>query len=408
MAAPTLKTPSQIQQDYLIYLAGQKQGINTAQQDSDWWIRGAVVGGVVAGVYADNLMISNDAFPQRARAAALANWLQTIFGPDPVNGNFLPATSSNGYASVTGNPGQILSAGLQVVYAPNGNTYGVSVNTQLDPIAGTGLVPFTSIATGQSQNLLPFTVLNFPSPPAGLNSTAVVSASGFADATDPESVPAAASRVLTRMRNGITIGRKTDYEQYAKLASPSVVTALAVPHWNGPGTVGVYITSGTTDIDTALDNNLPISLLPSPQLIATVLNFLLVNYTVLTDDLSVLSPVEVPISVTGFVSYNSGTGATIPSNETLTQADLVIREIQRAIYKTPVGGRQIAGSGGFVFASDIEQTIDIALSDEPFETGGTDPILSDRGIYNLSATGRNISVAPNQIPVPGTIVLITV
>lgn len=403
MAAPVLPTPAQIQQDYLNYLSGLQPTLNTAQQDSDWWIRGAVVGGVVAGVYADNLAISNDAFPQSARQAALANWLQTMFGPDPVQGNFLPATASEGLASVTGSPGQIVALDLQAVYLPNSNAYFVTAFTALDPVAGTGLVPFQSVSIGQSQNLQPGAVITFPSPPAGLQATAIVASGGFTDATDPESVSAAAARILTRLRNGITVGRPIDYEQYAKAASPSVVTANPVKMIYGPGTVGIYITAGTTNIDEALDNGQVISLLPSAQLIETVQIYVEAN-AVLTDAVYVLAPVEVPINVSCFVSYLSGNGSTIPSNQTLTQQQLVIREIQRAIYKTPVGGRQIPGSGGFVFASDIEQTIDIALSDEPFETG-TSQILIDRYVEPLSATGNNISLAPEQIPVPGTITI---
>lgn len=402
----TLPTPSQIQQDWLNYLSGLDPNLNVSQQDSDWWIRGAVVGGVLAGVYADNLLISNDAFPQSARSAALANWLQTLFGPDPVDGNFLPATSAQGSAFVTGNPGQVVAINTQAIYPANGNTYFVQANTQLDLVAGTGLVPFQSVSTGQSQNLLPGAAVTFPSPPAGLNSTAIVASGGFSDATDVESSTAAAARILSRLRNGITVGRPIDYEDYAEAASPSVTSALAVKAIYGPGTVGLYITSGTTNIDEALDNGQTISLLPSSQLIATVQAYVNAN-AVLTDTVYVVAPQLLAVNVTVQVSYNSGNNSTIPSGQTLTQAQLVQREVQRAIYKTPIGGRQIAGSGGFVFASDLEQTIDIALSDEPFETGSS-PILIDRQVLALSLTGSNLSIASNQIPIPGTITIVQV
>lgn len=407
MAGPTLKTPSQIQQDYLNYLSGLKPNLDVSKTDSDWWIRGAVVGGVVAGVYADNLLIANDAFPQSARKAALANWLQTLFGPDPVQGNFLPATASEGFVSVTGQPGQVVSFNLQAVYTPNGNAYFVQENTALDAIAGTGLVPFQSVSTGQSQNLQPGAILTFPSPPVGINATAIVASGGLRDATDQESVTAAAARILNRLRNGTTIGRPVDYETYAKAASSSVVTALAVKNIYGPGTVGIYITAGTTDIDTALDNGEVISLLPSPQLIATVLAYVTAN-EVLTDAVYVLAPSTLSVDVTVKVSYVSGNNSTIPSGQTLTQAQLVQREVQRAIYKTPVGGRQIPGSGGFVFASDIEQAIDVALSSEPNETGTTTAILSDRQVSGLSVTGSNLAIGSFQIPIPGTITIIQV
>ena len=110
------------------------------------------------------------------------------------------------------------------------------------------------------------------------------------------------------------------------------------------------------------------------------------------------------MNVTVKVSYATGDGSTILSNQTLTQDQLVEREVERAIYKTPVGGRLIAGSGGFVFASDIEQTIDLNLSDEPTETGNIQIVL-DRQVLQLSATGFNLMIAANQVAIPGTIVV---
>lgn len=246
---PTLKTPSQIAQDYRNYLKGLKPDVNVDQTDSDWWIRSQVVGGVVAGVYADNYLVSNDAFPQQARKEAIAQFLQTYFGADPVQGNFLPATVSQGFASVTGNPGEVVNLNLQAVYAPNGNTYVVQTTTTLDLISGTGLVPFQSVAAGQSQNLSAGAILSFPSPPAGLNATCIVASGGFTDARDPESLEQARARIITRIRNPLSVGRVTDYEQYAMAADPSVTSASVSRYPYGLGTVGVYITSGTTDID---------------------------------------------------------------------------------------------------------------------------------------------------------------
>lgn len=398
-----IKTPTQVAQDYLDELKSLKPSLNTDQTDSDWWIRSRVIGGVVAGIYADNRSISNDPFPQSARHDALRKLLFTYFDAEGT-GDFLPATTSQGSVSVSGNPGQVLSQGLQAIYLPNGNTYSVQETTTLDAVVGTGLVPFESIGTGQAQNLTASAILNFPSPPSGLNSIAIVASGGMADARDPESDTEARARILVRIRLPLSVGRVSDYEQYAKLADPSVVSASVSRFPYGLGTVGVYITSGTTDIDAAVDNGDAISVIPSDQLVETVQAFLEVNRPV-TDCVTVFKPVAVAINVTVTVKYAQGTGSTILSGQNLTQDQLVIREVSRALYKTPVGGR-ILGTSGYVVSSEIEETIDLKLSAGPVVEGSI-PILLDRQVSPLTVTGANRSLVANETPIPGTITVIS-
>ena len=398
--ATTLPTPTDIADDYLVYLSSLQPDLNVDQEDSDWWIRSRVTGGVVAGVYADNYLISQDAFPQNARQDAIAQWLITLFGNDPVQGNFLPATISQGFASVTGNPGQVVSVSLQAIYGPNGNAYTVQAATTLDSIAGTGLVPFQSVGTGQNQNLNAGAIITFPSPPAGLNSTAVVASGGFSDATDQESLTAARARVLTRIRTPLGVGRVSDYIQYAEEADPSVTSASVSRYPFGLGTVGVYITSGTNNIDAAVDAGEPINVIPSQQLIDTVQAYLDINSPA-TDCVTVLAPSAVAIDVNVQVSLSQGTLDTILAGQSLSQRQLIQREVSRALYKTLVGGR-ILGASGYVLASDIEQSIDVTLSAEATETG-TIPILLDRRVFPLTATGYNRTILPQEVPIPGTI-----
>lgn len=405
MANTGPKPPSAVAQDYLNELKSLKPSLNVDQTDSDWWIRSRVVGSVVAGVYADQRLIANDAFPQKARADATQRFLQEYFGPDPVQGNFLPATQAQGFVGVTGTTGQTLAQGLQLVYPPNGNQYTTTAAVTLDLLAGTGNVPVLSVAAGQGQNLGAGAVLNFPSPPAGLNPTAIVASGGLSDARDPETLQQARARVLLRIRQPLSVGRVSDYIQYAMLADPSVVSASVARFPFGLGTVGVYITSGTTNIDQAIDGGQAISVIPSAQLIATVQAYLELNRPV-TDCVTVLAPVTIPVNVSVGVHYANGNGSTIPAGQTLTQDQLVQREVSRAIYKHPVGGFPI-GSSGFVLASYIEETIDVKLSDEAVIAGSI-PILLDRQVSGLSATGWNLMILPNQVAIPGTITIVQI
>lgn len=390
------KSPEDVAQEYRDELKSILPDENVDQQDSDWWIRGAVVGGVVSGIYADQRLIANDAFPQRARRDALEKFLETYF-----DGTFLPATESQGNVSVTGTIGSTIAAGTQLTYVPNGNSYQVTETTVLAATAES--VPVMSVGTGQIQNLNDGANLIFPSPPSGINANALVDTGGISDARDAETDDEARARILLRIRAPLGVGRESDYIQYAKDASPSVTGASVVRYPFGLGTVAVYITSGTTDIDTAVDNGDDISIIPSDALIDTVQAFLQVNKPV-TDCVTVLKPAELPIDVTVQCRFKQGDKDTILTGQTLTQGELVEREVKRALYKTPVGGR-VFDSEGFVVKSEIEETIDVGLSTDPV-TVGTLQILSDRYVFDLSATGVNRGILQNEAPIPGTITII--
>lgn len=392
MATPIL-TPTQIADNYLTVLKAIKPDVDISRKDSDWWIKSRVIGGVVAGVYADQRLIANDAFADRAREDAVLRFLNLYF-----NGGYIPATQSLGNVVVSGVPGVVVPQLMQLQYDPNGNSYQASETVVLTQV--TGVVPVKSVAAGQAQNLLPFAVLSIPSPPSGLANSATVDSDGLADARDQETVEEARARIVQRIQQPLSVGRVSDYIQYAESADPSVTSASVVRYPFGLGTVAVYITSGTTNIDEAIDTGQPISVIPSDALVDKVQAFLDINSPV-TDCVSVLKPSVITQDVTVQVKYASGDGSTILSGQTLTQDELVKREVKRALYKTPVGGTQI-GASGYIVASVIEQTIDVKLSNESVETGSI-PILLDRQVLQLSVSGFNRAVLPNEVPTPGTI-----
>lgn len=388
------KTPTQIADQYLLVLKNLKPEVNTKQTDSDWWIRSRVVGGVLSGVYADQRRIADDAHPQSARREALERHLDTYFGE-----GFTEATVAIGQVAATGTIGSTVVLGTQIQYDPNGNLYSVTDDFEFE--AATGLISVQSVATGQNQNLLEGASLSFVSPPAGVEPDVVVANGNISDGRDVESNELAADRILTQIRTPLGGGKISDYQQFALDADPSVTSASVIRFPFGFGSVAIIITAGTTDIDTALDNGDPIVPIPSASLIQTVQDYIETQNPI-TDCATVIAPVEVTIDVDVSVRYSQGTNSTILSGQTLTQEQLVQREVKRAIYKTPPGGR-IFGATGFVVASEIEEVIDSNLSDEPHTVGNTISILRDRRVENLSATGANRSLAGNEIAVPGVI-----
>ena len=403
--ASTIQTPSQIAQNYLTILKAIKPSVDISTQDSDWWIRGQVVGGVVAGVYADLRLNANDAFPDRARQDAVLRFLALYF--TGTQAGLLPATQAQGNVVVSGSPGATVSQNLQFLYDPNGNAYQATATVVLPSSPAqtvTGSIPVQSVNAGQAQNLLAGAQLTITSPPSGILPQATVDANGLADATDQESLTAARARIVERLQQPLGVGRVSDYIQYAEAADPSVTSASVIRFPFGLGTVGVVITSGTTNIDEAIDQGQTISVIPSDELVATVQAYLDINSPV-TDCVTVFKPNQITQDVTVFVKYASGIGSTILSGQTLTQDQLVQREVMRSLYKTPAGGSQIGGSG-FVLASNIEQTIDVMLSDESVETGSI-PILLDRRVAPLTVTGFNRAMLANEVVTPGTITVIS-
>lgn len=392
--------PNEVSDEYLKTLKNLKPEVDIKNEtDNDWFIRAKVYGGVLSGMYADQRKVSNDAFPQNARREAVERHLDLYF-----DRTFTPAQPAVGNVKVDGVSGLTFPALTDLLYDPNGNTY----RSQSDVVltGPTGLVPVQSVSTGQAQNLLEGAELSIPSPPAGFGATAEVFGGPLSDGKDLESTEEAVEAILARVRAPIAGGTRSDYEQYAQEAAASVNDVNVIEYYRGLGTVGIVFTAGTTDIDTAIDNGDAIVLVPSAALVATVQSVVDAQNP-LTDCLTVLAAVEEPVDVTVRVRYQSGDGSTIPTGQTLTQKELVQREVRRAIYLTPIGGRKFGSDvTGSVIASEIEEVLDLNLSTTPHTVGEKAEILVDREVDDLSATGRNRLVAPTQVPIPGTITVI--
>lgn len=406
--ATTFKTPSQIADQYLLHVKNLKPEVDISKTDSDWWVKGQVIGGVFSGVYADQQLIATDAFPQSARHDALSSHLFLYF-----NRGFNPATQSVGNFRVTGATGSSITAGQQFEYAPNGNLYSATSTVAFPPAATAVDVPVQSVATGQSQNLLSGAVVNVVSPPTGIDPTAVADGN-ISDGTDVESDTEASTKILRQVQLPIAGGKEADYIQFALAASPQVTSASIIRFPFGLGTVGIVITSGTTDIDTALNNGIPVVTEPSDSLVDTVQAYI-DTVNPITDCATVLAPATVGIDATVRVRFASGDinttlvdpVNTVTPGTTMTQGNFVRREVQRAIYKTPVGGRKL-GASGYVVLSEIEDLIDENVGAGAYSTGAIVQVVLDREVDNLAASGPNRLVLANQQALPGVITIIEV
>lgn len=393
-----VKTPQQVAQEFLTQLAGLKPGLDVSLTDSDWYVKGQAIGGALAGVYSDQVLLANDPFPQSARISALLLHLQTYFAAP--NNSLILAQSASGYMSVTGTIGTVISTSMQAQYQPNGNVY--QCVSGFTMAATAAVVQMQSVGTGQSQNIISGAPLLITNPPSGLQNFGAASGN-FLLGRDQETSDQAAARILAFIQTPPDGGTASDYVRWALLASPFVTAASILRFPFGFGTVGVVIKSGTTDIDSAIDAGLPVFVSPTQDVINQVQAYInAVNP--LTDCATVFGPTlqNVNIGVTAwFANGNSATPD--PAGSQFTQGQLVANQVLKAVYGTPPGGRQIEGVG-YLLKSDIEEKIDSALSAELFQSG-SNPILLDRYVGNLSATGPNLSLSGTVIVVPNVIVV---
>lgn len=405
----TFPTPSQLQVDYFNILKALKPSLNTNDPNSDFVIRGKAFTGFASGLYGDQAKTDNDSFIHDCRPEAL-----DLKGAD-LGIPRQPATQAESpQVRITGTNGTVITPGqITFLYLPTNVLY-TNVNGGTIALGVLDLIVQAEVS-GQIGNITAPDSLNVVSPPSGVNSTASI-LQNMADGADIESDDSYRARLLSRLQSPPAGGNETDYPNFAFAADPSVRSAFIRRFGRGLGTVDVYITTGTTDIDTAVTQGLSIVRIPSSLLLATVQAYYDAHVP-LTDCAVVYAPVELAINATVNVELAAGlTMSSIPASSlynplNLTVLQLIQREMGRVLYKYAVGGRSIPGrSGGFVTASDIEEGLDVWLSavtdTVSFLPIGKLPILSDRQCQMLNSPSFDLPINGNQLPLPGTMTVI--
>lgn len=403
-------SPAETQTQYLQILKSIKPNLNTNDQNSDFVIRGKAFSGFGSGLYGDQENVNKDTWIASARPESL-----TLFGQDY---NILqqPATQAQSpQVRVPGTNGTVVNPGdLTFLYIPTNVLY---TNTTGGTIASGILdVIVQCSVTGQIGNVAAPDTLQIVSPPSGVGTSATVIQS-IADGSDVESTDSYRSRLLSRRQSPPAGGNETDYINFAFLADPSVRSASEKRFGRGLGTVDIYITTGTTDVDTAVTNGLPIVRVPSSIVLAKVQAYYDAHVP-LTDCPRVYAPTEITQDVTVKVVLASGlTMSSVPADTTynplaLTVNQLIVREVGRALYKVPVGGRKINPSDttGKIFASDIEESLDTWLSSVVDSVSGFVighlPVLGNRQVQPIDPPNVDKVLVANQIVAPGTITII--
>jgi len=400
--------PSQLQTQYLQILQSIKPSININDLNSDFVIRGNVFAAFASGLYGDQAKTYNDTFISSSSPQGL-----TLHGQDLAIPQLQATNATSTGVTISGTNGTTVSPGdLTFLYNSTGITY---TNTTGGTISsGTLVVSVQSTTPGAITNIAAPATLTLIAPPNGINISASLTVS-LAGGSDLESTDSYRSRLLSRLQMPPAGGNATDIRNFAFDGDPSVRSVIVIPFALGLGTVGVYILTGSTDIDTAVTQGQSIVRIPSQSVINNVQTYMN-NHAPLTMCVSVYAPTEIPFSGTVYVDLAAGiTLSTIPNSPTynplgLTVSQLIMREYGRALYKVPVGGWMLGSASppGYIVASYIEQSMQQWLSAEvdPVSglTIGNIPILADIRVPAIGVpSGTNYAITSNQIVAPGTI-----
>lgn len=333
--------------------------------------------GALSSLYSELQRTVNDIFPTTSSTEGLIKHLATRSLPTQIQ-----PQKSHGQIKFQGAAGTLIGLNVQVKRASDGLIF---QTIQTGSIDVTGFVSLfvESLATGNIQNLdslnNPFTLV---SPIAGIL-PACTNVTTFLDGRDLEKNEQMLARILAHDQDDNSGGNAVFYEATAQAASNEVVTAKTIRTPRGPDTVDTYITSGTTDIQAAVEASQPVVRQPSTTLLTAVQAYI-IALNPITDDHRTLAPTEIPLNVTfRYKLYAEGV-----ANRAFVN-DIILKIIKTYIYQ--------ARPLDVLSPSAIERLIDQRVGDQ----------ILERACDNLGGLNTFYSVPSTNILTPGTITITT-
>jgi uncharacterized phage protein gp47/JayE len=288
------------------------------------------------------------------------------------------AQQSSGTIQHTGTPAATIVSGNRIRQKSSGKLFYLLADATID---GTGqvLASYKSVLSGQAQNI---DVLNddfeMVSPQTGIDN-ACTNTTRFLDGRDLESPEEMLARIQQNDQIPDTGGNRKAYERFAKEASDAVVSAHAIKNPRGQDTVDTVITSGTTDIESAVLNGDAVERVPSPTLIATVQAYILENNPT-TDDHLTIAPTE--------DSFNSTVTYDLYDDSLRSSVDTSITQIWKIFVYSVL-------SGADADPTDLERKIDAKVGH----------LIKRRRVSNFGGASPQYTVPEGHILKPGTLTL---
>ncbi len=354
-------------------------GVNL-NDDSEWVLSMKVLAGALAGVHADGRATFLDIFPATARLAALQRHQADWGLPDVIGAKW------KGTIDLTGANGSTVSVGDRLIAASGEREY--ELRTGGTVAGGVLTVDVEAVLSGETYNLETGTLLTFVVIPPGLDSTGTI-ASTTTEGSNDEDETELAARIQLVEQEPPSGGNQRDYERFAFEADSDVLSAAVQRQSRGPGTLDIWITAGTVDIEAAIDASDPVLRLPSAGMRADVLAAVqLVN--VMTDDVEVPAPSEVNVDVTvgvlpmpGWVIGGAGSDDVAPLVEALIE-----KYLYQLLPSSENGPVEVSAAG---LEREIDSLIGVALL--------------ERKVFDLNPGGAttNLILAWGELAKPNTL-----
>ena len=279
-----------------------------------------------------------------------------------------PSTKATGSIYIYGTDGKSIPANSELE-SDNGQSY--LTDSSVVIASGVAVVSVTAKEGGYAGNEDGGVSLSFVSPIIGVQTSAVVTASGIDGGADEEELEDYRSRVLSRKRRPPHGGAKEDYENWMREVS-GVTRAWAIPLYQGIGTIGcAFVRDNDSDI------------IPSESEMETVKDYIISH----TDPITGKS-VGIPVTARAGLYM-------IPLTPLSVNFTLYIypntSEVQEAV--TAIVSQSIVLNGGpnkALYKSELSEAISSVPGENRHE------LKFPSGLDYLTA-------ASNQVHVPGTI-----
>lgn len=252
--------------------------------DSDHFVRASAIAAVAEGMYAHQVWVYRQAFPDLADVDLMEKMAnqRAIYRKAPA--------AAGGTIRFVGVPGSAVPLGQQV-FTAQGAFYAAAAAGAIG-VGGTVDLPASSTVAGANGNQSPNTTVTVSAPPAGVGAAAtILTMTAGADTEPDESLLA---RLLLWLSEEAQGGNEVDYKRWA-LSVPGVARAYVFDCRRGAGTVDVV--------------PMPASGLPGAPLLAAVQAVLDVKRPVGMRPISpvmALAPTPVVTAVTAAIVLASG------------------------------------------------------------------------------------------------------
>lgn len=242
------------------------------------------------------------------------------------------AATAVGRAAFKASSGALMPAGTLLLYSPTGAQYRVTEDARES--GGYVTAHIAALEPGAAGNLAADAVLALISPVARVNGQGTVGVAGISGGVDEESDDSLRQRLLERLRRPPRGGAAHDYEFWAKEVA-GVTRAWCYAHGNGIGTVSLCF---VCDAD-------PVSIYPSPEMVARVRAHIDAKRPVTVKDFEVFAPEPFAVRVTVRIRP--------PEDDSLALREEIRRELADLFWRE-------GEPGGALLISHIREAVSIS------------------------------------------------